>query len=424
MNDCVVRLLKHQEMFLSSLTLYKTCRYFWFIGGYGSGKSFTIGQTMLRLSTEYAYQNVVIGVGAPTISLMRKTFLLDLEILMKKSGVAYRFDKQSNILIIQGVQFILVSTGFPSDIYAYNFSAFLCDELDELNLTYGKEAFKAIDERCRVTFPNGRPPFCAFYSTAQGYKTIYSIIRDFKEKKIGYVLIRGKTKDNFYNAPSYYTSLYEIYNENERKAFLEGYFVNLTTGMVYPDFLEESMVVEPFEIDSGESIYVGQDINDFFNKVVCCIIRDNKLYVIKTLSVSNIGDVPTILRNTFPTQAIFYFPDSGGQSKTIINAYMNELRINNIQLRMGTINPNIIERIFIVNKLFKIGRLLLFKGCEDLAVALKTRCFDKLGKPEKGKESTSPDHYCDSLEYVLYRVVSSIAVFMDFMKTIGRKNNE
>jgi hypothetical protein len=421
MTDNIVHLLKHQEMFLSSLTLYKTCRYFWFIGGYGSGKSFTIGQTMLKLATDYAYQNVIIGVGAPTISLMKKTFILDLEILLKRSNVDYNFDKQSNIIVIQGVQFILISTGFPSDIYAYNFSAFLCDELDELNIAYGREAYKAIDERCRITFPDERPPFCAFYSTAQGYKTIYSVVREFKEKQIGYVLIRGKTKDNFHNAASYYENLYALYNDNERMAFLEGHFVNLQTGMVYSDFFEETMVVDPFDIDSGETIYVGQDINDFFNKVVCCVIRNGNLYVIKTLSVSNIGDVPTILRNMFPTQAIFYFPDSGGQSKTIINAYMNELRINNIQLRMGNINPNIIERIFIVNKLFKMGRLFLFKGCEDLALALKTRCFDKLGKPEKGKDSTSPDHYCDSLEYVLYRVVSSIAEFLEFFRTIGRK---
>lgn len=164
--------------------------------------------------------------------------------------------------------------------------------------------------------------------------------------------------------------------------------------MVYPDFLEESMMVEPFEIDSGETIYVGQDLNDGFNKVVCCVIRDESLYVINTMSVPNIGDVPTILRNTYPTQAIFYFPDSAGQSRTIMNAYINELRINNIQLRMGNINPNIVERVFIINKLFKLARLFLFKGCESLAIALKTRCYDKIGKPEKGKDENSPDHFC------------------------------
>jgi hypothetical protein len=423
MEDNAVHLLKHQEMFLSSLTLYKSCQYFFNIGGYGSGKSFTIGQTMLKLASDYAYSEVVIGIGAPTISLMKKTFLLDLEILLKKSNVDYAFDRNSNIFTIQGVQFLLIATGYPTDIYSYNVNAFLCDELDELSLEYGEEAFKAISERSRITFPDGRSPFAAFYSTAQGYKTLYSTIRSLKEKDIGYVLVRGLTKDNPYNSKGYYDNLYKIYNENERRAYLEGLFVNLQTGMVYPDFIEEEMVIEPFDISDGESIFVGQDINDFFNKVVCCIIKNNNIFIIKTMSVPNIGNVPAILRNTFPTQAIFYFPDVGGQSKTIINAYLNEFRIHNIQLRMGTSNPNIVERVFIMNKLFKTSRLFLFKICTDLAVALKTRCFDKLGKPAKGKDENAPDHYCDSMEYVLYRIVKSVAEFIEFMRTIGRSND-
>jgi hypothetical protein len=407
-------------MFLSSLKLYPNVRYFWFVGGYRCGKSFTIGQTMLYLAERYAGTNTVIGIGAPTIALMNKTFLLDLQILLKKANVAYKFNQQSNIFYINGVSFVCVPTGFPTDIYGYTFSAFLCDELDELPQHHGKEAFTAIDERCSQPFPDGRPPFCAFFSTAQGYKTIYTAVRELKEKKIPYVLIRGKTKDNFHNDPSYYENRYKLYNANERLAFLEGHFVNLTTGRVYPDFIEEEATVDRFEVAKNELLYVGQDINDFFNKAVSVVKKDGNLYINEALTVSNIGDVPTVLRNKFPTQEIMYFPDSGGQSKTIINAYLNEYRTKNIQLRVGTINPNIVERVFIINKLFKAKRLFIMKGCEDLALALKTRCFDQLGKPEKGKGSEAPDHFCDSLEYVLYRLVSRDPDFIELMRTVSR----
>lgn len=417
-----IKLLKHQSMFLSSLTLYNKCRYYWFIGGYGSGKSFTIGQTMIKLSIDYAFTNVVIGVGSPTISLMKKTFIMDLEIILKTHGVKYDFNRQDNIFILNGVQFVLVSTGYPADIYAYNFNAFLCDELDELSLQYGKDAFTAIDERCRIPFPDGRPPFCAFYSTAQGYKTIYGIIREFQEKGIQYVLIRGKTKDNFYNDPSYYENRFKLYNENERLAYLEGHFVNLTTGRVYPDFLEETMTVDDFTPEPHETIFVGQDLNDFFNRAVSIVKRDGILYITQDFNITKIGTAPEILRNTFTAQPILYFPDCGGQSRTIIDAYLADFRNLGIQVRMGTVNPNIVERIFIVNKLFKAGLLKVCKRARDVSLALKTRGFNDLGLPEKGKGEKAPDHICDSLEYVIYRIASSDIDFINFMRAVKKEN--
>jgi hypothetical protein len=204
-------------------------------------------------------------------------------------------------------------------------------------------------------------------------------------------------------------------------AFLEGHLVNLQTGRVYPDFDETVNVIAPFEIRSNETIYIGQDINDFFNKAVCFIMRDGVLYLVKNIVIQNIGDSAAVIRNFFPTQDILYFPDSGGQSKTIITAYLNEYRLHNIQLRMGSINPNIVERVFIVNKLFKLKKLFVFNTCKDMIMDLKIRCFDKLGRPAKGKDEKAPDHNCDSAEYALYRIVNSTNEFLTFMSTIRRE---
>jgi len=185
------------------------------VGGYRCGKSMTIVHTIIDLAEQYAYQDVVIGVGSPTISLIEKTILLELEKILKRHGQVFDYNKQSHILTLNGVKFVMVPTSYPSDIYAYTFNAFLCDELDELNEEYGTMAFTALDERCSKAFPDGRPPFLAFYSTAQGYKTIYSTIKKLEEIGTPYILIRGKTKDNFYNDPSYFLNRWKLYNENE-----------------------------------------------------------------------------------------------------------------------------------------------------------------------------------------------------------------
>lgn len=417
-------LLKHQTMFLSALKIYKQVRYFWMVGGYRCGKSMTIVHTIIDLAEQYAYQDVVIGVGSPTISLIEKTILLELEKILKRHGQVFDYNKQSHILTLNGVKFVMVPTSYPSDIYAYTFNAFLCDELDELNEEYGTMAFTALDERCSKAFPDGRPPFLAFYSTAQGYKTIYSTIKKLEEIGTPYILIRGKTKDNFYNDPSYFLNRWKLYNENERLAFLEGCFVNLTTGRVYPDYIDTINDCEPFELMPNDTIYVGQDINDFFNKTVGLVKREKKLYVCFNESVPNIGDVPQVLRNKFPTQEILFFPDCGGQSKTIMKAYLNEFKIYNIKLRMGTSNPKIIERVFIINKLFCAKLMYVFKTCKAMSMALKVRGFNKLGLPEKGHLESSPDHYCDSLEYVVYRIVHSDVDFLEFIRTVSRNGQD
>jgi hypothetical protein len=73
--------------------------------------------------------------------------------------------------------------------------------------------------------------------------------------------------------------------------------------------------------------------------------------------------------------------------------------------------------------LFRLGLLKMFECPEthELSEALKTRQYDDSGKPEKGKGEKSPDHFCDALEYVLYRIVNSDSDFME-LKELSREN--
>ena len=69
----------------------------------------------------------------------------------------------------------------------------------------------------------------------------------------------------------------------------------------------------------------------------------------------------------------------------------------------------ILDRVFYVNKLFRLGKLKIFsrKECNFVSEALKIRAYNDLGQPEKGKGEDAPDHICDALEYVIYRIVRS-----------------
>ena len=406
--------LKHQSYFIKAVKDH-WLRYYFFIGGYRCGKSFTIVFLILWLAEMYKGQDVSIGLGGTTITFIKKTYIFDLETVLIKNKIPYKIDNNSNILTLGSVKFFMIATSQPKDIYGFTFNAFLCDEIDELSQDKGEECFNALNERCSRAFPDGRQPFACFFTTAQGMKTAYTLTQRLDDEKIPFILIRGKTKDNTYNDPSYVKSLYELYDENERLAFLEGEFVNLQAGRVYSDYKMEECQ-EEIEILPNDTIYIGQDLNEGFSKASVIVKRNKKMYVIKTFSFKAIGDAPRIIRTNYPTQDIYWYPDNAGQSRMVLSGYHNEIRSHNIQLRTGTTNPSILERIFLLNKAFKCGILKISKDCKDLDIALKTRCFDDAGRPEKGSGEKAPDHICDSLEYVTYRLIMSDMDF-NFLKT-------
>lgn len=407
-----IALFRHQRQLIHAPWQRPDIEYFFMIGGYGCGKTSGDVFFILSLCKKYEKQGLVVGVGGTTITLLRKTLIGELERILIMMGVDFSDDKNANIIKIGSVTLILIATEQPNLIYAYNFNVFICDEIDELPADKAQDAFKAIQERTRKVLPDGRVPFSVFTTTAQGYSGTYAIVESLRRLNQKFMLIRGLTKDNTSLSRTYVDRLYALYDENERLAYLEGKFVNLNTGRVYGDYdASVNMNAEPFDVDTIEVVMIGQDLNTGFSKGVAVTKKDKQIRIVKTFSFAQIAHAPRIIRNAFPMNPIIWYPDASGRE--VMTGYLEEIRSHDIMLRMGTVNPNIVERIFFVNKLFKTGRMILGRDCVELDTALKTRQYDDLGKPEKGKGPLAPDHLCDGLEYVVWRVVSSDSDFRD-----------
>lgn len=418
-SSLVITPFVHQQQIINAVSVYRDIDWFILAGGYGCGKSFSIVLSVLDIVRRYNGKNVSVGIGSITITLAKKTIWKDLEIILKQSSSSYSFNQQDNILTIGTVQFFFIAIEQPSDVYAYNLNIFLCDEIDELSQGKAVEANKAIRERTRLVLPDGRIPYIMYFTTVQGYRGLYQIVQTLRKSRQRYVLVRGLTKDNTSLAPSYVRSLYAIYDDNERLAYLEGRFVNLRAGRVYPEYDEGRCTCEDIDVREDDVVYIGQDLNTGFSKGVALVKRDKTLHIVHTWSFIDIGSAPAIMRKTFPRNKILWFPDASG--KSILKGYTKEIAEQGIDLRIGTVNPSIVDRIFYVNKLFKLGRLQVCKSkTEQLTEALKTRQYSDTGMPEKGKGELAPDHICDALEYVIYRLVRSDSDFFN-LKEISRE---
>ncbi len=410
----------HQRQMISAPWACPEVSYFELCGGYGCGKSNTIVFIIITLSKRYQGQDVTIALCSTTITLLNKTVILELAKLLKKTGSRFDYNQKDNIITIGTVRFLLIATGQPTDIYGPNVNITLCDEIDELPEQKAIEAHKALSERTRITLPDGRKPFIMYFSTVHGYRGLYKVVQELKESRLPNVLIRGLTKNNTSLDPDYVKRLYAIYDEQERLAYLEGRFVNLQSGRVYGNYDEETCKCAPFEITPGMTVYVGQDLNSGFSKGTAVVKKDKTLYIVRGWSFKEIGGAPALMRQSFPKNQILWFPDCSG--KEILKGYKEEIVSNGIECRIGSSNPRILDTVFYVNKLFKMGRLKVFdcRETDEVSEALKVQAYNDMGQPEKGKGEKDPDHFTDSVRYVIYRIVRSDPDFLN-LKELSRE---
>lgn len=416
-----ITLALHQRDIVAAPSLLPDYDYFILSGGFGCGKSFSIVMCIIDIVKRYNGDEVSVGIGSTTITLAQKTILQDLFAILKRTGSSYQYNSKDNILTIGTIKFFLIATELPSNIYALNLSIFLVDEIDELPQAKVIELNKAVRERARITLPDGRKPYIMYFSTAHGYRGLYHVVKKLKDTKQKYHLVYGKTRDNPFIDKAQVDSLYALYDDMERLAYLEGKFVNLHSGRVYTEYDDDKCRVQPFEITNDMTIYVGQDLNSGFSKATAVVKKDKCLYIVHGWSFKEVGGAPAIMRNTYPGNEIQWYPDCSG--KEILKGYKQEILDNGIQCRIGTSNPRILDTVFYVNKLFKLGLLKVFdcKDTDEVSEALKVQAYNDMGQPEKGKGENDPDHFTDSVRYVIYRIVRSDADFMQ-LRELSREN--
>jgi hypothetical protein len=390
---------RHQSQLVYSPWHYKDIEFFFLIGGFGCGKSMGDVALILNIARKYNGHPVSVAVCSTTQTLFRKTIWMDLVKILKINNIKYSFNQQDNIFIIGTVYFLVVATENPSNIYGPNVSIVIFDEADELPQDKAILAFVALSERCRVPLPDNRRPFMVTTTTAQGMRGCYQFTESLKEKGVPFIIIRGHTNLNVYLDPAFYERQYALYNEQERRAYLFGEFVNLQSGRVYPEYDESLHTVDDLEIFPDDEIHVGCDLNIAACCATAIVKRNGILHTVREWQFKNFGRAAEIIRAQYPTNNIILHPDATG--KLIISGYLASFEQQGITVKMGNVNPPILERIFLLNKGLALGLVRRCKSCKNLDMAWKTRVYADNQMPEKSKKHPSADDACDGVEYGL-----------------------
>lgn len=282
------------------------------------------------------------------------------------------------------------------------------DELDELDTQTAMAVVKSINDRCRQQIEGFRTPFMCYTTSSQGLKGTYQTVMHFQKSGIGYVLMRARTKDNIYLPKDYVENMYSIYNEKEVACLLEGQFVSIDSGLVFPDYHPDvnKLDVDLYDYvrDNSLPVYIGQDFNGFGNNAVAFAIISGAIIAIKDYEFPDIRRAPEVFRYDFPTSEILWIPDMTYKEHFV--EFKKELRVFNIKIAYRSCNPLVGDRNFACNKLFVAQRLFICPMCKGMENTLMTWQKDpKTGQPSKGGKG-APDHKGDCMGYVVHYLLS------------------
>jgi len=381
------------------------------IAGYGAGKTEAGVVRALKMKFQYPEQNV--GYYLPTYDLVKQIVFPRIKELLTQYGYAYFLNETDKVLTIYGMKGVIIfrTMDKPENIIGYEHAHSIIDEIDVLPAHKAVNIWRKVVARNRQKTKDGEKNTIGVVTTPEGFKFVYEFWK--KTPRKGSQIIKASTRSNAKNLPEdYIDNLKDNYPDQQLQAYLEGEFVNMTTGSVYPDFDRvKNAVPLGIGIKPNETLHIGIDFNVGTMAAVVHILRDGEALAIDEF----IGylDTPALIkaikeRYQSKGHRIMAYPDATGKSRKSINASQSDialLRQAGFVVLAKTVNPFVKDRINAFNKMIHKDEKRRYKvnidNCPHLVEALEKQAYTEKGEPDK---TSGFDHIIDAAGYfVAYR---------------------
>jgi hypothetical protein len=371
------------------------------IAGYGAGK--THGLVARALARKMAFPRNQVGYFAPTWDLIKLIAWPRFEEVLSEFDIGYRLNRSDRYLDIEGWGRVLFRS-LESALVGFEVGDSVVDELDTMAAHKASQCWNRVIARTRQRKMNGAMNTVALGTTPEGFRFAYE--RWEQKASERYVLYRMSTRDNYLLPEDYIPSLEETYPPQLLEAYLEGRFVNMTAGSVYPEFNRVLNACKDVPL-AGEPLHIGMDFNVLNMTAIVCVIRDGLPRAVEELT--RVRDTPTmaeLIASRYPNRSICIYPDASGSARKSVGAGVSDLAIlgaKGFRICAPNANPPVRDRVNAVNALilnakgerrFKVN----VERCPVLTNSLEKQAFDGNGEPDK---SGDLDHAPDGLGYFL-----------------------
>ena len=380
-----------------------------FCGGFGSGKSLTM--TLCVLADLDLAPGIKIACYAPTYDLLRLITVPYIEEFLEEAGVPYKLNKTEHMFYLpEKKRIICRSMDNPARIVGYQVFRSHVDELDTLKEHQAREAWQKIIARNRqkivvdgVILKNR----VRGYTTPEGFRFAYD--RWVKNKQHGYVLYKAPTYSNKHLPPDYIDNLRASYPSQLIDAYIEGEFVNLTSGAVYPKF-DRILNHTDDVVRKGDHLHIGLDFNVTKMAAGIHIIRDGEPRAVDEITDGlDTPDICEIIKERYPDHQVTIYPDASGKGTSSKSASQSDITIlkqSKFKVNAPNKNPFVKDRVLSLGtaicnsngkRIYKVNT----KMCPGITESLEQQVYDeKTGAPDKKSGS---DHHCDEVGYFIHR---------------------
>lgn len=410
--EITVDVLVHQAKFIESEAKHTAL-----IGGYGSGK--TQGGILKVISKKMKYPGVPVAYYMPTYGLIEDVAFERFEEIFKLYGVSYNLNKSKYYYDTPYGRIIMRSLMNPDRIVGYEVGYSLVDETDLLPMESMTNAFKKIIARNRKKLPNGEKNQIDVVGTPEGFKFAYNFF--VKEKKANRVIIKAKTKDNPFLPEDYIDMLADSYTPQQLEAYLNGEFVNLTSGTVYHRFKRTQNHTNR-TIQPNDVLHIGMDFNVTKMNAIIHVVDEKEIdwkntdatiikkkvriksAVDEIVNAYDTAEIIALIKEKFPTHKIIIYPDASGENrKSSGRSDIDLLKSAGFVVRKLSKNPFVKDRVNAMNMAFldSNGNIIYYINtdqCPNYTEALENQVY-KNGEPDK---TTGYDHPTEAGGYFVY----------------------
>ncbi len=390
-----------------------------FIGGVGSGKSFSLATTAYRALRQ---KGAVLGFYAPTTKVLKRSTLVAFEEAWNKFG------------FFQGVHYVVGKIppwkhvkphvlGSQDGILTTIFGSYaILDGLDNFNSQRGLQLDEIFVDEMRDVKPEARKALLArlrgplYNSTGKKHRIWYAttppdnpyFLQSLAENQTDeQEFVFGTSFDNLPNLPAGYldTLASTLDSESyEREVLGKFVFVN---GRRFTYEFDKNKHIGQFELTKRLPLYLSFDFN--VSPATCIIGQhdDDQLRIFDEIRIKNtsIYGVTDEIKKRYPDYAYQVTGDVSGNAREkatrdLTNMYKiiaEELYINRSQIKVGKQNPTHHSNSTLVNSLLKNYDIIIHPQCKFLIQDLEMVQTDEAGKIDK----SNPDltHLLDCFRY-------------------------
>jgi hypothetical protein len=395
-------LLPHQQAFCNDTTHRKLG----LVCGFGAGKTYGLVSKAVTL----AAQNIgfVSALFEPVAPMLRDILERTMDDLLTEWQIPYTFRvsplPEYTLTFAEGQHTILLRTMETwNRIRGQNLCAIGFDEADTAPMRVAQNATRMALARLRAG--NIRQFYAA--TTPEGFGWAYKTFKS--EATEDTLLIQARTEDNPHLPADFIPSLIENYPANLIQSYINGEFVNLTTGQVYDRFDRIKHVREDIApIEDEETILVGIDFNVGNTNAALAIRRGRELFFFDEIAGAHDTDaIGQELRRRYPHARILGYPDASGANRST-NSSRSDVAIlasYDISNMSPKANPPIRDRVAAVQAALENGkgetRLWVHPRCRKLVECLELQSYSEKGEPDK---EANYDHMNDAAGYLVHRV--------------------